>query len=244
MCGRIIVDYDENMDVAGGGELSQWLTGRPDGYQASWNVKPTQRIPIALTSAKDGEKRFELAHWSLVPPWSKDLRLKFPTFNARSEQLADKATFRGPLEQQRCVVPVSGFYEWTGPKGSRSPHAVFGPEPLLPLAGLYSWWREPSASEGTGWHLTATILTRASAGVMGDLHDRMPVFMSDELLLEWLDPDTEGDQLLVDAVSEAALPISERLREYAVGPLRGDGPELIEPLTVPPLGFEPRLRRF
>ena len=40
----------------------------------------------------------------------------------------------------------------------------------------------------------------------------------------------EGDQLLVDAVSEASVPISEQLREWAVRPLRGDGPELIEPV--------------
>ncbi|WP_243735947.1 hypothetical protein [Leucobacter luti] len=69
------------------------------------------------------------------------------------------------------------------------------------MAGLYSWWHEPESGDDEGWHLTATILTRASA----------------------------GDQLFMDAVSEASLPISERLREYAVRPLRGDGPELILP---------------
>jgi putative SOS response-associated peptidase YedK len=77
--------------------------------------------------------------------------------------------------------------------------------------------------------LTATILTRASAGVMESLHDRMPVFMADELLRDWLAPETDGDQLLVDAVSEASVPASEQLLEWAVRPLRGDGPELIEP---------------
>jgi len=229
MCGRVIVDYDENMDVASGSELADWLTGRPSGYEPSWNLKPTQQIPVALTSSKTGEKRFELAHWSLVPPWAKELKLKFPTFNARSEQLSEKTTFKGSLKKERCVIPVSGFYEWTGPKTARTPHAIFGPAPILPMAGLYSWWREPGAAGGEGWHLTATILTRASAGVMSDLHDRMPVFMNDDLLHDWLDPEIEGDQLLVDAVSEASVPISEQLREYAVRPLRGDGPELIEP---------------
>lgn len=230
MCGRIIVDYDENMPVAGSTELAEWMQSVPESLVSSWNVKPTQDIPVALTSSKTGEKRFEAAHWSLIPPWSKELKLKYPTFNARSEGIAEKATFKGPLKKQRCVIPVTGFYEWTGPKTKRVPHAIFGPEKILPLAGLYSWWRDPAAPEGEGWVLTATILTRASAGVMESLHDRMPVFLDDEILQDWLDPETVGDQMLVDAVSELAVPYSERLTEWEVAPLRGDGPNLIRPV--------------
>ncbi|QYM76183.1 SOS response-associated peptidase [Leucobacter luti] len=48
MCGRVIVDYDENMGVAKGTELAGWLTERPAGYQPSWNLKPTQPIPVAF----------------------------------------------------------------------------------------------------------------------------------------------------------------------------------------------------
>lgn len=230
MCGRVIVNYDEIIPGATDTELAKWVTGRPSGAKSSWNLKPTQALPVALTSAKTGERRFELAHWSIIPPWAKEMKLKFPTFNARSEGLSEKATFKRPLKHQRCVIPVTGFYEWTGPKGNRTPHAIFGPKAILPMAGLYSWWRDPAAPEGEGWHLTATIMTRDSAGVMADLHDRMPVFMSGELLQDWLDPETEGDQLLVDAVSEASVPVSEELREYPVRPLSGDSPELIEPV--------------
>lgn len=229
MCGRIIVDYDENLPVAGNSELAAWMRERPEGAESSWNLKPTQLMPVALTSAKTGEKRFELAYWSLVPPWSKELKLKYPTFNARSEDVTSKASFKSSVKSQRCIIPVTGFYEWTGPKTSRTPHAIFGPEQILPMAGLYSWWREPGAADGEGWHLTATILTRASAGVMKPIHDRMPIFVDDEILTDWLDPETPGDQTLVDAVSELAVPYSEHLREYAVKPLKGDGPELILP---------------
>ncbi|UBH06767.1 DUF159 family protein [Leucobacter sp. Psy1] len=229
MCGRVIVDYEENMDVAADSALAEWVLGVPDGARSSWNVKPTEAIPIALTSAKDGRRRFELARWSLVPPWATSLASKFPTFNARSEGVAEKRTFAGPLRHQRCVVPVSGFYEWSGPKGARVPHAIFGSEEVLPMAGLYSWWRDPALEGRDAWHLTATILTRQSAGVMAGIHERMPVFIADELVREWLDPETSGDQSLVDAVSAEAVPIAEHLREWTVRPLRGDGPELLEP---------------
>ena len=166
MCGRVIVDYDEMIPVASDSELAEWITGVPDGAASSWNVKPTQPVPVALTSAKTRERRFEQAHWSLVPPWAKDLSQKYPTFNARAETLSERRTFAPALKHQRCAVVVSGFYEWTGPKRARVPHAVFGPRPMLLMAGLYSWWRDPGADPSEEWHLTTTVITRASAGAM------------------------------------------------------------------------------
>lgn len=225
MCGRIIVDHEENMSVASGSELAYWISGRaPDGAKSSWNLAPTQAVPVALTSDKDGSRRYELAHWGIIPPWNKDGKPKL-TFNARSEELLSKPTFAPSMKAQRCVLPVTGFYEWTGPKGDRTPHAVFGPEKVLPLAGLYRWWKSPDGE----WHLTATVLTQASAGVMRALHHRMPVFMADDLLHDWLDPTIVGDQGLLDAALGLSEPYSERLREHAVKPLRGDGPELVLP---------------
>lgn len=144
MCGRVIVDYEEMMPAASDSELAKWMSAPPPGSSSSWNVKPTQQIPIAFTDHKTDEPRFETAHWSLVPPWSKELKTKFPTFNARSETASEKATFKASVKSRRCVIPVSGFYEWTGAKGHRVPHAIFGPKRVLPLAGLYSWWHDPS----------------------------------------------------------------------------------------------------
>lgn len=222
------MNYDEVMGVAGDTALAEWITQPPAGASSSWNLKPTQNLPVAFTDHKNGEKRFETAYWSIVPIWSKTLKTKFPTFNARSETVTEKASFKNSVKNRRCVIPVTAFYEWTGPKGDRTPHVIFGPEKILPMAGLMSWWHEPGAGDDDGWHLTATILTRESAGVMKPLHDRMPVFMSDELLEDWIDPNTVGDKLLVDAVSEASILISDQLTEHVVAPLRGDGPELIK----------------
>ena len=98
------------------------------------------------------------------------------------------------------------------------------------MAGLFSWWHEPGAAEDEGWHLTTTILTQDSDGVMKDLHDRMPVFLADELTSDWLDPRISGVDLLTPA-AEASRSISHDLREHEVKPLRGDGPELLSPVS-------------
>ena len=67
---------------------------------------------------------------------------------------------------------------------------------------------------------------------MQSLHDRMPVFLADELATEWIDPNVTGDHALVRAVSAAAVPLADDLFEYPVASLRGDGPELIQAVTT------------
>lgn len=227
MCGRVVVDYDEASRGASASEIAAWLASFPDDAKSSWNIAPTQNIPIAYTSERDHEKRLDLAHWGIIPPWSTDGKARF-TFNARTETVMEKRTFAPSVKARRCVVPVTAFYEWTGPKNNRVPHAIFGPGPILPLAGLYGWWQAPDGE----WKLTATILTTSATGVMTALHDRMPVFMSAELVEDWLDPTIAGDQSMIDAAVALAEPISEQLREWPVRPLQrgANGPELLTPL--------------
>jgi len=49
---------------------------------------------------------------ALTPPSAKELKLKFPTFNARSEEIMSKSTWKGPVKSHRAIIPVSGYYEW------------------------------------------------------------------------------------------------------------------------------------
>ena len=218
--------------VAEGGDFRDW---RP-----SYNIAPTQTIPVLLQSAKGREeavRRFEPARWSLVPSWSKTLKLKYPTFNARSEDLAAKATWKGPLKAHRALVPATGYYEWqTFSGGKKVPHFIHDPtgEQLM-LAGLYSWWKDHSvpADDPNAWTLTATILTSGAVDELLHIHDRNPVMLPPEWHDRWLDPEVEGTQELVDAAVQAALPVASALEVYEVAPIpfRGDGPLLIEPVT-------------
>ena len=87
-----------------------------------------------LTEVRNGA----IMRWGLIPRWAKPDRIPERTFNARSETVAEKPTFRDAWKKRRCVIPVSGYYEWTGEKGSKQPF-YFHPEnntPLL-LAGLW-----------------------------------------------------------------------------------------------------------
>lgn len=131
------------------------LTGRrPDEWSPSWeasyNIAPTQPIPLLIDSAKTGELRFETARWSLVPAWSKTLKLPYATHNTKAEGLTEKATWRGPVKSYRAIVLATGFYEWTGEKGSKTPWFMSHPNgALMGFAGLYSRWPDPTKDQMT-----------------------------------------------------------------------------------------------
>lgn len=101
------------------------------------------------------------------------------------------------------------------------------------FASLYTWWPDKTLPEDYAdyWTLTATILTKAAVGSVRQLHERTPVTLPPSFWDEWLDLDEEGDQSLDDAAVAAATPIAEALEFYPVDPLRGDGPELVEPAS-------------
>lgn len=239
MCGRIGFDErgnDEVADfVAAGRDFQRWARAEWQSLPPSWNLAPTDPVLVMLAAGhEDTALRVEVARWSLVPSWSKTLTLSYPTFNARSETLLEKATWRRPLQRSRCVVLSSGWYEWTGEKAAKVPHWIHDPEqPLLAFAGLYSWWPDPAKTKNDEdrWHLTATILTSDSTPNLAGLHDRAPIPLPPELVPHWIDPATTGDQKLVDEVIAAGAAQGHRMQYYPVHPIRDsliDGPELIE----------------
>lgn len=203
----------------------------------SWNVKPTEQIPIVLESAKQEPtvRRLESARWSLVPPFATTISSPYPTFNARSESVTDTASFTGAVASQRALIPVTGYFEWRTEGTTKTPYFIHSDDGLpLALAGLYSWWRNPAmaADDPARWVLTATILTAQAEGPLAEIHDRIPVILPEEWWDHWLDPHTPGDQALVDAAVAASRATAEELSFYAVAPITGNGPELIEPVQA------------
>jgi putative SOS response-associated peptidase YedK len=233
MCGRFIITdtaadlaamFDVDVDVIGG-----------NLPEPSWNVKPTEPIPIVLESIKDGlvVRRLESARWSLVPSFATELGSSYPTFNARAESAAEKATFKSSVASKRALVPATGYYEWHTEGKTKTPYFVHSDDGLpLAFAGLYSWWRNPAVAgdDPARWVLTATILTSDAQGALAGIHDRTPVVLPEEWWDQWLDPHTTGDQDLVDAAVAASRPLAAELRFYEVAPVTGNGPELIEPV--------------
>ena len=185
----------------------------------SYNIAPTQAVPIIVPHDDGGQEM--AARWGLVPHWHKGeaRELKYPTFNARIETAHNKPSFRDAWRSGRCLVPTSGWYEWKGAKGSKSPHFIWleRNESLFWFAGLYS--RRPDG-------LSFTILTRSADPAIEHLHHRMPVILQSDQLTDWLSCHGTTDELM----NRLGTGFGNRLKHHEVGPVRGNGAELIEPL--------------
>ncbi|NLG61576.1 MAG: SOS response-associated peptidase [Candidatus Cloacimonetes bacterium] len=240
MCGRFVV-------ASVGEELVSVLRvdlASDDLPAPSFNVAPTSQVSVVLDSAKTEPptRRLESARWGLVPAWAKAPSIGVRAFNARSEELEDKPMFRTALAKRRAIIPATGYYEWKQVPGAdgktrKIPHYIHPADgsPLF-FAGLYEWWKDPSKAEDAHdrWMLSCTILTRDSIGRLGSIHDRMPLFLDADHADAWLDPTTDNVRDVLDAAHDAAPRVAETLDDHvvssAVGNVRNNSPDLIEPV--------------
>lgn len=186
MCGRFVVVIPTE-------ELRAIFDLVEQKYQvdASYNICPTQ--PVTVVRSTDEGNRLDLLKWGLVPSWSKDAKAASRMINARSESVSEKSSFRNAIKMQRCIVPVSGFYEWSHISGEKHPHYIqmSDSSPMF-FAGIWEHWKSP---EGELLE-TFSILTTEANRLISPLHDRMPVILPPSAFQLWLDRGMQNPHLL------------------------------------------------
>lgn len=156
-----------------------------------YNIAPTQTAPIVRSDDRPGAGPRSLAfvRWGLVPSWAKDIKVGSSLINARAEGIESKPSFRSAFKRRRCLVPVSGFYEWkrlADGKGKQPFYITSSDEQPMVFAGLWESWSPPS-DIGDPVE-TFTIITTTPNKLMATLHDRMPVILDRADFAAWLDP--------------------------------------------------------
>jgi len=196
-------------------------------FPARYNIAPTQPVAVVARD-REGVRRFRLMRWGLLPPFVKDPK-SFPTLiNARSEEVLTKPSFRNAMRWRRCLIPADGFYEWTGPKGTRRPFLLRPRQgELIAFAGLYERWRDQEGGEID----TVVILTGPANRKVSALHDRMPVVLPSEHFEAWLDV----KQTTPEAALKLLLPAPDDLFETIemhpkINDSKRDEPGIREPL--------------
>ena len=180
MCGRFNITSDPLA------QLLMELVGLPHPGPDNHNTAPTEQVPVLrLDSA--GEPEIVPMRWWLTPYWAKEMSTRYSMFNAKSETIAKSPAFREPIRKRRCVVPVTGFYEWQRVKGQKLPFYITPSEfPGLLLAGVWDRWRNPASGDVVE---SFAVLTTAAHAAMEFVHNRQPVMLSLGDAHRWLDTD-------------------------------------------------------
>ncbi len=224
MCGRYASSVDPD-------DLASYFRVEEPPEQAlppSYNVAPTD--PVYAVMHRHETRQLRVVRWGLIPSWAKEAKVGARFINARRETVRDKPAFRAAFQRRRCLVPADGYYEWQKLGGDKQPYFLVAHDRApLAMAGLYEIWRAPD--ESLVW--TAAVITTEAADELGHIHDRTPVLVPRAAWDRWLDPAVEdpGDDLLIPATPGVldAWPVSK-----AVGNVRNNGPELVEPVAPPP----------
>ena len=190
----------------------------------SWNVAPTDPVPVVRVSATHEARVLDTARWGLVPPWATDLRAGARMINARAETVATSKAFAPSFARRRCLVPADGWYEWVRDGGRKQPYYMTPADgSALAFAGLWSvWGPEPV--------LTCSVLTTAALGGLARVHDRMPLILPAERWAPWLAGGGDGAELLRPMTAAELDAIEVRPVRPDVGNVRNNGPELISPV--------------
>lgn len=168
MCGRFtltIADFEQLVALLGvDADLRM-----AEKYRRRFNVPPSDSHWL-VTPKENGKRAILPARWGFGKP-------KLPL--ARGESVTTNGLFRGAFAKRRCVIPTTGFFEWTGAKGAKKPHWFHARDPseLVLLGGIYG-----EHAEGFDF----AIITTDANEVVKHVHHRMPVVISMNKVDAWL----------------------------------------------------------
>lgn len=197
MCGRYTAaaDLREVVIALGVDEVIEAID------QPQFNIAPTQLINVVRQVGMS--RQLDLFSWGLQPNWTKSSITPSNLINARIESVTLKPSFREAAKHRRCLIPASGWYEWQSTiksAGKKQPYYFYSAEqPVLAFAGIYE-------TDETGVK-SAAIITQPANPVVGEVHDRMPLIISESFFDAWLDPELTNSAVAVATARSAVTPI-------------------------------------
>ncbi|MBR9890844.1 SOS response-associated peptidase [bacterium] len=219
MCGRYAITLAKEAMA----QIFEAVPGNDLPEVPNFNVCPTNAVHTVRSS--DGTRSLSAMRWGFIPHWYKTPGDGPLLINARAETIAEKPAFRAACRERRCLIPASGFYEWTkGDDDARLPWYIQPAEgDVLAFAGIWQDW------ERDGEMLrTCAIVTTAAAGEMTQIHHRVPVILAAPDWALWLGEDGRGAATLMQPAPEGTLRFHRVDRE--VNSNRASGPQLIQPI--------------
>ena len=207
MCGRYYVDISND-------ELSFVNNYKEFEYEQNYNIAPQAVAPCIINND------LVAANWGFFPDWLKKQSNPRPLFNTRHESLLEKKTFTSAFKNSRCIIPITGWYEWKDEDGIKQPYYFFSnSNPLLYSAGLY--WNRSSGD------IETSIITREAVGDLQAVHNRSPLLLNDRLKDLWVS-DVTGEEIYSEILEYTYSDIEFYKVDRAVNNPRNNNESLIK----------------
>lgn len=176
MCGRYYVDDEPSSEIK---KIVEELDKRLGNTRAkTGEIYPTNDAAILV--AKDKKIEADILKWGFP-----NFANKGVIINARSETAFEKKMFRESIVSRRCIIPASGFYEWNKSKDK----IYFTPqnENIMYMAGIFNIFNNEARF---------VILTTRANSSIEDVHDRMPLLLSENQIEQWVFDDMKAATIL------------------------------------------------
>jgi putative SOS response-associated peptidase YedK len=216
MCGRFAITLPHDAMA----QLFEAVPANDLPGVPNYNVCPTDPVHVVT-----GDRRLASMRWGLIPAWYKKPNGGPLLINARAETIAQKPAFREAVRQRRCIVPATGFYEWTKSGDERLPWWITRQDgaPMAFAAVWQMWGRDDPTA-------TVAIVTTAANAEMAKLHDRMPVVLEPGDWSLWLGEAGHGAARLMAGAPDGTFAFHRVATD--VNSNRAAGPDLIAPVTA------------
>lgn len=143
-------------------------------------------------------------------------------------QLKQSDSFATPSGKNRCLIPISGYYEWQSTPGGKQPWYYTARDGSgLTAAGLWESWRDPATGNLL---LSCTMIITEANAIASEIRDRMPVLLRPGQFEPWLRGEV-GTEFLKPAPDDwlQKWPVSMRVNSSQAS---ADDPTLIEGIAA------------
>lgn len=196
MPGRLFLTRDLD-------EIASWMGAQAQGLEITprKNIAPGEEIVVC-----DADRRLTLMRWGMIPVGRVNARgrpVMETIINARSETVFDKSAFDGV---SRALIPVDGWYEWTGEKRKKTAWQITRKDGgLIAFAAITDRWEAPG---GRVVNQVAAITCAPSADVR-DIHHRMGVILRPDQFDTWLSGSEQAASALMKPFVDGQLAVGE-----------------------------------
>jgi putative SOS response-associated peptidase YedK len=179
-----------------------------DKLKAQYNISPSSHTPVLIY--KNKTRVLKKMRWGLIPQWASETSIGNQMINARSETISEKPSFQNLIQQNRCVVFSSGYFEWRNLNGKKQPYYITNKRRLFSFAGLWSKWESINKDAIYSY----TIITTKSQKNLSQIHHRMPVILKNSDVEMWIN----HTKYNFNIVRELLKPYSNNLYYHNVSP--------------------------